>query len=211
MMKERPLGWIAPEGMMFLLPLAALSVLGIVLGWSLWMVVPLGVFTVFTASFFRNPSRRIPEDPQAVVSPADGVVVRIQEEGEVQKIAIFMNVFNVHVNRMPVDGQILDVQHIPGGFLNAARDDAPLKNERTTLTIQTLGGTVVFSQIAGLVARRIVCYAQKGDQVRKGQRFGLIRFGSRVDVTLPRDWQRCVNLQERVVAGTTVLAKKTEQ
>lgn len=171
------------------------------------------LLTGFITYFFRDPTRVLPEDPSAVVCPADGKVIIAQEIDDdrflhtrVQKISIFMNVFNVHVNRIPVSGTVEQVALSPGKFYSADKDKAVLHNESCALTLSTPGGhryTVV--QIAGLIARRIVCRAERGDQVTAGQRFGLIRFGSRVDLYLPLSTRVTVKVGETVRAGETVL------
>ena len=171
------------------------------------------LLTGFVTYFFRDPTRVLPEDPNAVVCPADGKVIIVSEvddtrflQTRVQKISIFMNVFNVHVNRIPVSGTVEQVTLSPGKFYSADKDKAVLHNEFCALTLATPGGhryTVV--QIAGLIARRIVCRAERGDLVTAGQRFGLIRFGSRVDLYLPLTTRVAVKVGETVRAGETVL------
>lgn len=171
------------------------------------------LLTGFVTYFFRDPTRVLPEDPNAVVCPADGKVIIVSEvddsrflQTRVQKISIFMNVFNVHVNRIPLSGTVEHVALSPGKFYSADKDKAVLHNEFCALTLATPGGdryTVV--QIAGLIARRIVCRAERGDRVTAGQRFGLIRFGSRVDLYLPLTTRVAVKVGETVRAGETVL------
>lgn len=171
------------------------------------------VLTVFVTYFFRDPVRVLPADPHAVLCPADGKVIVVEEvednrflQKRVQKISIFMNVFNVHVNRIPLAGTVEEVILSPGKFYAAGKDKAVLHNEFCALTLATPTGhryTVV--QIAGLIARRIVCRAEEGDQVTAGERFGLIRFGSRVDLYLPLPTRVQVKVGETVRAGESIL------
>jgi phosphatidylserine decarboxylase len=186
-----------------------------------WWIEPLGylgaVLTAWCAYFFRNPDRVTPTRKGLVISPADGVVqsiVRAAPPAELEmgdapltRVAVFMNVFNVHVNRAPIDGAITAVSYRPGKFLNASLDKASEDNERQSLKITTAEGKdIAFVQIAGLVARRILCWAKEGDQMKAGERFGLIRFGSRVDVYLPDGTEPLVAVGQTAVAGETVLA-----
>lgn len=171
------------------------------------------LLTAFVTYFFRDPTRVVPAEPHGIVCPADGKVILVQEiedarflHTRVQKISIFMNVFNVHVNRIPVSGTVEQVALLPGKFYAADKDKAVLHNESCAVTLTTSGGhryTVV--QIAGLIARRIVCRAEKGDHLIAGQRFGLIRFGSRVDLYLPLSTKVQVAVGETVRAGETIL------
>ncbi len=186
-----------------------------------WWVEPLGyvgaLFTAWCVYFFRNPDRVTPARAGLVISPADGVVQSIinavpPEELEMgdeprTRVAVFMNVFNVHVNRVPVDGTISASFYRPGKFLNASLDKASVDNERQSLKLITSDGQVIaFVQIAGLVARRIVCWTKVGDMMKAGERFGLIRFGSRVDVYLPDGVEPLVSVGQTAIAGETVLA-----
>ena len=171
------------------------------------------VLTIFIACFFRDPKRDIPDDKGAVVSPADGRVIAIEKvsksplfDGSFQKISVFMSVFNVHVNRIPYDGNIKQIRYFPGKFFSANLDKASNKNEKNALWVETASGIrygVV--QIAGLIARRIICRAGEGDHVTRGQRFGIICFGSRVDTYLPHDVDLKVAIGDRTKAGTTIL------
>lgn len=176
------------------------------------------LLTLWCIWFFRDPQRTIPTDPGAVICPADGKVVIVDEaiapaelglgDDKMQRICIFMNVFNVHVNRSPVDGQVDKIVYMPGKFMNASFDKASTENERCSLVMRTPGGhRVVCVQIAGLVARRIVCRIQSGVRLFAGQRFGLIRFGSRVDVYLPRGSSPTVKIGEATQAGSTIIAR----
>ena len=169
----------------------------------------------FTLHFFRDPARVIPQAPGIVVSPADGRVIKIEERedpmtgGRRMCISIFMNVFNVHVNRVPVAGVITGINYIPGKYFNASFDKASTDNERCLWLMDEADGTRwTFVQIAGLVARRIVPHAEKGDELRRGQRFGMIRFGSRVDVYLPDSYEPAVHVGSTVLAGQTIIAGK---
>ncbi len=179
------------------------------------LVYPALSLALFVVWFFRDPERDIPADPQAIVSPADGKVIkaeRVREErflnGDAIKISIFMNVFNVHVNRMPSTGKVLGIFYNPGKFINASFDKASLENEQNALLIENAGGKkYVTNQIAGLIARRIVCRVKEGETLEKGTRFGMIRFGSRLDVYLPVDVKLTVKIGDKVSAGSSILAK----
>lgn len=177
------------------------------------LAIPLWLFVIFAVQFFRDPAREIPQQENAVLSPADGRIVAVEKtqdpyaNREALKISVFMNVFNVHSNRSPVDGQIRTVQYFPGKFVNADLDKASLENERNALVIDTPRGVVTSVQVAGLVARRILCYVKPTDALQRGQRYGFIRFGSRVDVYLPLTAQPKVVIGEKVSATTTILAE----
>ena len=168
--------------------------------------LPFYILAAFCLWFFRDPERLIPAGAVAV-SPADGKVVSITKvsPGEI-RISIFLNIFDVHVTRSPIGGTIADVQYQPGKFLVASRPEASTENEQNTVVVQGSGTKVVFRQIAGLIARRIVFHKKPGDIVAAGERVGMIKFGSRVDVFLGPEWQIRVREGERVMAGTTVLA-----
>ena len=171
--------------------------------------IPFYILAAFCLNFFRDPDRTIPEG-RVAVSPADGKVVSVKEMSPGQtRVSIFMNVFDVHVNRSPIAGVIRDIKYRPGKFLNAAYDEAATDNEQNILSVEDKDGTkVVFSQIAGLIARRIICYKQPGEAVKTGERIGLIKFGSRVDVFFGPEWNIGVQPGERVTAGLSVLAKR---
>jgi phosphatidylserine decarboxylase len=159
---------------------------------------------VFTLNFFRDPERRTPDAENAVISPADGRVIKASEG----RISIFMNVFDVHVCRAPVAGRVTSVAHEPGRFLAAMKDEASEQNERTTVVVQPDDGAPVkFVLVAGLIARRIVCRVAAGDTLRAGERVGIIRFGSRVDLDLPSGTVPSVRIGDRVVAGESVVAR----
>jgi len=182
------------------------------LGWTGLAVVAAGL-TLFTAWFFRNPPRVIPQGPGLVVAPGDGKVIAIEEEFESRylkdravRITIFLNVFDVHINRIPCEGTIEDVQYQPGLFLVASKPEATLKNEQNALLIKTVeGAKVLCVQVAGLIARRIVCWVNAKDRVRRGERFGLIRFGSRMDTFLPLGTAVKVAVGDRVKGGESLL------
>jgi phosphatidylserine decarboxylase len=173
------------------------------------------VVTFFIAYFFRDPDRVIPNTSDAVVAPADGKVIAVEsmdrtpyEEGDCQKISIFMSVFNVHINRIPYGGEVKKIFYHPGRFVAAYRDKASEDNERNALLIETGSGKRITAvQIAGLIARRIICQCQKGDLVQRGQRYGMICFGSRVDVYLPPEATISVSVGEMVKAGTSVIGR----
>ena len=172
--------------------------------------VPLFVLAAFCLYFFRDPERAIPDGPVAV-SPADGKVVAIRTgDSAPARISIFLNIFDVHVNRAPVSGKITDVDYIKGRFLVASREIASAENERNTVTIRGAGTEVTFAQIAGLIARRIVFYKKLGDEVAKGERVGLIKFGSRVDVFLGPEWEITVKPGQHVAGGSSILARRRQ-
>jgi phosphatidylserine decarboxylase len=203
---------IAREGWPFLGGTLVLAlVVHYLAGWA-W-ALPLWGTTVFILQFFRDPQRVVPEAPGLAVVPADGRVIAVDRahdpwrERETLKISVFMNVFNVHSNRSPVAGEVRKVWYHRGSFINAAFHKASHENERNALWIRTAEGVdVTCVQIAGLIARRILCYVGEGDEVSRGQRYGFIRFGSRVDVYLPPTARPAVKLGDRVKAGRDVLA-----
>ncbi len=177
-------------------------------GW-IW-ALPFYILAAFCLYFFRDPNRVVPAGPVAV-SPADGKVVVVKEENGGQRISIFLNVFDVHVNRTPIPGRVVDVRYQEGQFLVASKEQASHSNEQNTITVEgDVAGKptrIVFKQIAGLIARRIVCYKKPGDTVAAGERVGLIKFGSRVDVQLGPEWEVAVRVGERVSAGSSVIAR----
>jgi phosphatidylserine decarboxylase len=172
------------------------------------VLILLGLFVLY---FFRDPNRAIPDDPAAVVSPADGHVVEIVDEQlngrSGKRVSIFLSVFDVHVNRTPVAGRISKVEYKPGRFYAAMRQRASEQNEQNVITVTTPGGDIVFKQIAGAIARRVICWKQVGDQVTLGERIGMIRFGSRVDIWLPSASQIVVRRGQMVYGGKSILAK----
>jgi phosphatidylserine decarboxylase len=203
---------IAREGWPFLAVAAVVALALTALGWTIaaalaWLAV------AFVVQFFRDPGRVVPQQPGAVLSPADGRIVKVERardpylDRDALKISVFMNVFNVHSNRSPVDGRVAAVWYHAGSFLNAALDKASLENERNALHLVTAGGAdVTCVQIAGLIARRILCYVKAGDVLARGQRYGFIRFGSRVDVYLDPTATPKVAVGDKVRATETILA-----
>lgn len=185
---------------------------GILVGYlaNPWAAAPLFLLGAFCAWFFRDPEREIPPG-KVLVSPADGkvVVVKAEEAGRT-RISIFLNVFDVHVNRSPVAGTITGIKYRKGKFMNAALPAASMENEMNTFTVDANGSTIVFSQIAGLIARRIVCCVRAGDYVGTGQRIGMIKFGSRCDVIFGPEWDAAVAPGMRVSAGSSVLARRKD-
>ncbi len=203
---------IAREGWPFLAIAVAVAALATWLAG--WWSLPFWLLALFVLQFFRDPARNVPEDPALVCAPADGRIVVVENVQDPYtgrdslKISVFMNVFNVHSNRSPVDGVVTGVRYHAGGFFNAAIDKASLENERNALTIRMNDGAeLTCVQIAGLVARRILCYVKQGDRLHKGQRFGFIRFGSRVDLYLAPTSRPRVAVGDKVYAGETVLAE----
>ena len=223
-------GWdwpaIHPEGRKIGLTVAAVALFFLVVGWELlgW---PLALLSAGTFAFFRDPERVVPQADNVILSPADGIVSLIREvepplelqiddgsgaaglpAGPVTRVSIFMSVFDVHINRTPVGGTVRRVVYIPGRFVNAELDKASEENERQHILVERTDGLRIgFTQIAGLVARRIVPFVKPGDILAKGQRVGLIRFGSRVDVYLPAGTDPKVMIGQTVIAGETVLAE----
>ena len=203
---------IAREGW----PFIAVSLIAAgVIHWALgpWWAAPLWVVVAFVVQFFRDPPRTVPHDAKAVLSPADGQIVAVERardpylERDALKMSVFMNVFNAHSNRSPVDGDIREAWYHRGSFFNAALSKSSLENERAALWIRTPGGAdVTCVQIAGLIARRILCYAQAGQRLARGQRYGFIRFGSRVDVYLPPEARPVASMGDKVYATETILA-----
>ena len=204
---------IAREGWPFLTIAIILAITATVFG-TLASSISMWIIALFVLQFFRDPPREIPQQAGVVLSPADGRVIKVERiqdpygEREAILLSVFMNVFNVHSNRSPVDGIIQKVQYFPGKFVNADLDKASSENERNAIVLQTNDGqTVTFVQVAGLIARRILCYVQAGDTLTRGQRYGFIRFGSRVDVYLPLTANVKVSIGDKVSATTTILAQ----
>ena len=203
---------IAREGWPFVaIGVAVALLVGFLIGW--WWSLPIWLLAVFILQFFRDPAREVPDDPRAVVSPADGRVVEVSRardpwlERDAIKVSVFMNVFNVHSNRSPVDGTVKERWYFPGAFLNAALDKASLQNERNALWIERGDGShFTCVQVAGLIARRILCYVEPGARLARGQRFGFIRFGSRVDLYLPPGAEVKAAIGDNVYAAKSVLA-----
>ena len=183
------------------------STLGWAWSWPFWIIF------VFVLQFFRDPGRLVPLVKDAVLSPADGRVIIVEKtfdpyaRRDALKISVFMNVFNVHSNRSSVNGIIKQIEYFPGKFVNADLDKASTENERNAIVIDANGHTVTLVQVAGLIARRILCYAHLGDKLKKGERYGFIRFGSRVDIYLPLEAEPLVSVGDVVSATSTILAK----
>jgi len=202
---------VASEGWPFIIPLAVVTAILFAFGWRNTAFVALAL-TLFVLFFFRDPERPVAEGAGVVVSPADGKVIVIKDifeptylKKDVKQISIFLSVFNVHVNRAPIGGTVEAVKYNPGKFHVASVDKASLDNEQTAMVIATGQQKVLVKQIAGLIARRIVCYAKPGDSIKKGERYGLIRFGSRVDIFLPKDAEIKVKLGDRVKGSRDII------
>ena len=212
---------VHPEGRKFAVGSAAIALFAALVGWDVlfWLLVGL---TIWVAAFFRDPIRVTPRDPKLIVAPADGLVTMIVrvppppelaggdglDPGEYTRVSIFMSVFDVHINRAPIAGQVRKIAYVPGKFVNADLDKASEDNERQHFLIEGHDGTRIgFTQIAGLVARRILSFVRTGESVEAGERIGLIRFGSRVDVYLPEGTGPRVLLGQRTIAGETVIAE----
>ena len=212
-MADRAVGVpFAKEGFPFIGAAAGVTLFTGWLGWTPVAVLAAGL-TIFVSWFFRNPARVIPEGPGLVVAPGDGKVIAIEEEFEPRylkdrslRVTIFLNVFDVHINRIPCEGVIEDVQYQPGLFLVASKPEATIKNEQNALMIKAASGAKVLCvQVAGLIARRIVCWVSPKERARLGERFGLIRFGSRMDTFLPIGTKLRVAEGDRVKGGATIL------
>ena len=205
---------IAHEGYPFIIVSLIITVF-LAFSGIFWLFSLLALITFFIVWFFRNPERHFLEEEKVVISPADGKVIKMEDvemngaiAGKLKKISIFMNVFNVHVNRAPYAGKIEAINYHNGKFFSANLDKASLDNERNEVMIRTDDGRMIWAvQIAGLVARRIVCWVKVGTSIRKGERFGLIRFGSRVDVYLPADFRAVVKAGDKVKAGQSPLGR----
>jgi len=176
-----------------------------------WFAAPLGLLALFCLYFFRDPEREIPSGPIAV-SPADGKVIAIQPEGpETTRLTIFLNVFDVHVNRAPFGGRIDNVEYKRGKFMVASKEQCSTDNEQNVVTVTGDGTRVIFKQIAGLIARRIVFTKHVGDKVATGERIGLIKFGSRMDVLFGPEWEIVARVGQRVAAGSSVIARRKDR
>lgn len=193
------------EGIPYLIPSAVITVIGGVWG-KIYLFLPFLALTVFGCSFFRNPPRRVPEGDGLILSPADGRIVGIEQEAQNTKVSIFMSVFNCHVNRAPAAGTIEAIRYRRGRFLPASRGEASRHNEQNTLVLQSAEGLkLVFVQVAGILARRIVCHVRTGDEVQRGEIFGAILLGSRLEVYVPPGVAVKVREGERVKGGKSVL------
>ena len=201
---------IAKDGYVFIFPLAVLTGIFWALSWFWVTGLFVGLF-LFVTWFFRDPERSVPEDPNAIVAPGDGKIVEIISEKDplldeaYTRVSIFLNVFNVHVNRVPISGKIQATRYNPGKFFNAASHKASLDNEQSAILLNNGHVTILVKQIAGLIARRIVCWAKEGDEYQRGQRFGLIRFGSRVDIFLPEGTDIKVEIGDIVSGGSSII------
>jgi len=210
-----PLAW---EGIPFILIGIVLTSMLFILNWKL-LAIPMAVATLFTIYFFRDPKRTHADDERGIFTPADGTVLSIENlhngdyrlKDKAIKISIFMSVFNAHINRIPIKGKISQLSYHPGKFFSANRDKASVYNEHNIVTLETDNRKkIIFVQIAGIIARRIACWVKKGDYVETGQRFGLIRFGSRLEVYLPTDCEIKVKKGEKVKAGKTIIGYLSE-
>lgn len=212
-MKHYPHPIFAKEGW----PFIAISVGLALFIWYLanfWAALPFILVAVFVLQFFRDPPRVIPSESNVIVAPADGKVICVEkafdeyQKVDALKISIFMNVFDVHSNRSPVDGEVLQVTYTPGKFVNADFDKASSENERNAVIVKMSNGhQITFVQIAGLIARRILCYTRVGEWLTRGERYGFIRFGSRMDIYLPLDVAPMVSIGQKVRATETILAR----
>ena len=209
-MAKEGLGVIAAITLLFLILLAGAVISG---AWVLTIFAAISLILLpFTVYFFRDPDRTTPNGDNLIVSPADGKIIKIEEVEEeiffkqkVRLISIFMSVLDVHVNRMPIDGRVTYFNYQRGKFHRAFKDDASYENEQTVIGIENPRTRLLFKQIAGIIARRIVCPVREGWKVQKGERFGMIKFGSRVDIFLPNDVNLLVKLNEHVKAGETII------
>ena len=204
---------LAREGFPFIFIGIGVTIIFACLAWTAFTIIT-SVVTIFVIYFFRDPERHHLEEKNAVLTPADGRILEVRHVDEKNsplgqpsiKVSIFMNVFNVHVNRIPIKGNIKKISYHPGKFLSANLDKASEQNENNRITLETVGSReIMVIQIAGLIARRIACWIDKGDTVKTGQRFGLIRFGSRLEVFLPADSKMIAQVRQKVKAGETVI------
>ncbi len=207
---------IAKEGLLFLIPAAVLTLLLGLLGWKILTFLGI-ILTLFIAFFFRNPERKIPRLQNVILSPADGRIIEVGEAQERRflsektlKVSIFMSLFDVHINRSPASGKIIQKKYYPGEFRVAHAEKSSLVNEQNVLLMETEDHFhIVLVQIAGIVARRIVCYAKPGDLLKRGEIFGLIRFGSRVDLYLPLSVRPVVKVGQKVKGGESIIGYRS--
>jgi phosphatidylserine decarboxylase len=201
---------LAKEGYVFFVPVGIIALALAALSFY-WAATVFFLLFLFIVNFFRDPNRIVPQEKNAIISPADGKIVEIVEENDPfmnqpsTRVSVFLNVFDVHVNRVPIGGRIEKLTYNKGKFLNAASPKASLDNEQTALLIDNGRHKVVVKQIAGLIARRIVCWAKVGDEFKSGERFGLIRFGSRTDIFVPQGSRVTVSLGDRVAGGADII------
>lgn len=201
---------IVPDGLYYAVGLLVLG-LGTAYFFGPFFGIPFYILAAFCLYFFRDPDRPTPSD-DAIVAPADGKVVAIKQTGPTEtRISIFLNIFDVHVNRTPIPGRIVEVLYRKGKFLVASHEEASVENEQNTLVVEGKRGRVVCRQIAGLIARRIICYKKAGDSVAAGERIGYIKFGSRVDLLFGPEWRTTVSIGDRVSAGKTILARPSRE
>ncbi|MCC2645139.1 MAG: phosphatidylserine decarboxylase family protein [Burkholderiales bacterium] len=212
-MKYYPHPFLAKEGWPFIAISLFITLLIYYLG-NFWITLPFILISIFIIQFFRDPKREIPLDMGAILSPADGKIICVEQSIDVYqnkeaiKVSIFMNVFNVHSNRSPVDGEVVSLQYYPGKFVNADFDKASTENERNAMIIKTTTNyKITVVQVAGLIARRILCYTGVGNLLARGERYGFIRFGSRVDLYLPLNAKILVTIGQNVKATETIVAK----
>jgi phosphatidylserine decarboxylase len=203
---------IAREGWPFVVATVAAAVIVWALAGPAWSL-PVWLAAIFVIQFFRDPPREVPQQANAVLAPADGRIVKVEKARDPYTardtllISVFMNVFNVHSNRSPVDATVDQVEYSRGRFVNADLDKASTENERNAMVLRLDGERITVVQVAGLIARRILCYVKAGDRLARGQRYGFIRFGSRVDVYLPLTARPRVAVGDRVAATSTILAE----
>lgn len=211
-MRHYPHPILAKEGWFYIALSCIIAV--ILLMVSFWVAVPFILIAIFVIQFFRDPAREIPDEHNILVSPADGKVICVEQcydvyqKRDATKISIFMNVFNVHSNRSPADGHVEQVTYVPGKFINADFDKASTENERNAIILKLPNhDRITFVQIAGLVARRILCYTTIGQNLTRGERYGFIRFGSRVDIYVPLNYRPCVSIGQKVKASSDIIAR----
>lgn len=211
--RERPIP-IDPDALIWIAPLASIGVIGHVFGFGFWLWPIVGAISAAFLAFFRDPPRRGPETPGAIWSPADGRVTHIEPNGDAAagpvpgvRVSIFLSVLDVHINRAPCAGRVRRIRYERGKFFDARHPDSATKNESNWIFLDTPHGPVTVRQIAGLIARRIVCRAREGDALRRGERIGLIRMGSRTDVILPDGAEIKVEVGDRVYGGRTAIAE----
>lgn len=209
---------MAKEGLGFIISAALFSAIMSIGSWvsgNPWLSIATifsWLFVIFSCYFFRDPERQIPMGENNIVSPADGKIISIEEvtepeffQGRVNRISIFLSVFNVHVNRVPMSGRVVHFDYRQGKFFPAFKEKASLDNEQTVIGIENSQCKLLFKQIAGIIARRIVCHVREGRKVTKGERFGMIKFGSRVDIFLPLEVQITVKLNQYVAGGSSII------
>lgn len=214
---------LAPEGYPFIIFFSVLTIISFFIAGGIWIALLPFILTLFMLYFFRDPERIVPEGDNVFVSPADGRVILIKNidediippyppllkrgEGGFIEVSIFMSPLNVHVNRAPCDGIVESVVHTPGKFLSAFKHEASLQNENIAMLLNTKHGKILIRQVAGFVARRAVCRVKPGDSLKKGERYGIIKFSSRLDIYLPKNTSIKIKLGDKVKAGETIIGK----